>query len=82
MVAGHLARSHTMKRQLTPQEKTRIIGIRTTKERADHPDAAITVYVDDETDDAGEPVVRVMEQTERVLKNVGRVRPKPTLGRQ
>ena len=47
------------KRMLGADEKTRIAEDRRIKEVEGHPDKMISVHVDDETDEAGEPVVTV-----------------------
>lgn len=47
------------KRSLGPDEKKKIIEDRRQKEIAAHPDKMISIQVDDETDESGQPVVRV-----------------------
>jgi hypothetical protein len=47
------------KRRLTVEEKKRIIDERRVREHAKNPRLEIIVHVDDETDDNGEPVVRI-----------------------
>lgn len=47
------------KRKLSAEEKHRISEDRRNKEVLAHPDKMIAVHVEDETDEAGEPVVTV-----------------------
>jgi hypothetical protein len=47
------------KRKLSDEEKERIAEDRRNREVATHPDKMISVRVEDETDEKGEPVVEV-----------------------
>jgi hypothetical protein len=50
----------TGKRKLTTEKKKKIIEEVKAREQAAHPDQIIQVFVSDETDDAGQPRVRVL----------------------
>jgi len=52
----------TKKRKLTGEEKGKIIDEVRTSERTSNPRAKVKVVVEDETDHAGEPVVRIERQ--------------------
>jgi hypothetical protein len=53
------------KRKLSPDEKERIAEERRTEEVSAHPDKMISVRVEDETDENGEPIVWVHHIGER-----------------
>jgi hypothetical protein len=57
------------KRRLGPDEKDRIAEERRTKEVTAHPNKMISVRVEDETDDNGEPIVWVHHIGERQSKD-------------
>jgi len=59
---GRQELSMTKKRKLTGEEKGKIIDEARTSERTAKPRAKVKVVVEDETDDAGEPVVRIERQ--------------------
>jgi hypothetical protein len=57
------------KRKLSPDEKDRITEERHTKEVSAHPDKMISVRVEDETDENGEPIVWVHHIGEQQSKD-------------
>lgn len=59
------AETNVAKRTLEANEKKKIIEDRRQQEIAAHPDKMIAVQVDDETDESGNPVVRVRRIGER-----------------
>ncbi len=56
------------KRKLSPDERARIAEERRRKEVATHPDKMISVRVEDETNENGEPIVWVHYIGERTSK--------------
>jgi len=59
MLASSKGGDGMAKRRLSAEEKERIGEDRRNREVADHPDKMISVRVEDETDEDGEPVVDV-----------------------
>lgn len=57
------------KRKLSPDERVRVAEERRSKEVAAHPNKMISVRVEDETDENGEPIVYVHYIGERQSKD-------------